>query len=283
MSSGLKLGVAVSGRGDPKVVEELAVRADELGYDSFLITDHFMTPRGSSTIDAWAFIPYLAARTSKIRLGTCVTPLPFRNPAVLAKTVATCDHLSNGRVILGAGFGWYEPEFAAFSKWESPGERVAHSEEAIQLMMRLWTEDEPVDFHGRFVSARGAVVEPKPVQRPCPLVLWGGHRRASLRMAGRYAGGWIPVGPRWYEDDYPSAEDYGKMRESIESEVNRPQRGSAGFRYTNIIGVADVKTLGRDVGAYASEGLNFVTIGIPADELKGGDLGARLEEIASSL
>ena len=199
-----KLGVALSGRGRPEVIEKMAVKADELGYDSFLITDHFMTPRGSSTIDAWAFIPYLAARTSKIRLGTCVTPLPFRNPAILAKTIASCDRLSNGRIILGAGFGWYGPEFAGFSKWETPGERVAHSKEAIQLMVRLWTEDEPVDYHGRFVEARGAVVEPKPVQKPYPLVLWGGHRRASLLAAGRYGGGWVPVGPRWYEDDFPS-------------------------------------------------------------------------------
>jgi len=113
----LKFGIAVTGRANPKILEKMAIKADSVGYDSFLVTDHFMLPEANNHTDVWSFLPYLAAKTENIRLGTCVTPLPFRQPGVLAKMISTTDNLSNGRVILGAGFGWYQPEFDAFSEW----------------------------------------------------------------------------------------------------------------------------------------------------------------------
>jgi len=98
----LKCGVATSGTTPPKVLEKIVLKAEDLGYDYFLVTDHYMGTRSSVTLDAWTFLSYVAALTQRIRLGTCVTPIPFRPPAILAKMIATLDNLSDGRAILGA-------------------------------------------------------------------------------------------------------------------------------------------------------------------------------------
>ena len=257
----MKFGVAVSGRGSPKLIEKMAVVADESGYDSFLVTDHFMQPGTNDHLDVWAFIPYLAAKTSRIRLGTVVTPLPFRHPAVLAKTVATCDNLSGGRIILGAGFGWYRPEFEAFSRWEEAPERVGHSREALELMLRLWREEKPVDFHGRFIEVRGAVVGPKPLQKPHPPILWGGHKPASLKTAGEYADGWMPIGPRWFGDEYPHPEAYAEMKGVIDGELKKKGRNPERFVFTTLINMTDIGTVQRDVKDYIAAGMNYFTLG----------------------
>jgi probable F420-dependent oxidoreductase len=281
---GLKFGLAVSGRGNLKVLEKMALKADEVGYDSFLVTDHFLLPDSYDHIDVWSFLPYLAGKTSRIRLGTCVTPLPFRQPAVLAKMVASCDVLSGGRIILGAGFGWHRPEFDAFSRWLETGERIAYSREALELIIRLWEEKEPFDFHGRFIEAEGVVVEPKPVQKPHPPILWGGHQPASLRTAARYADGWMPIGPRWFGDGYPKPEEYSAMRAVILDEMKRLGRPVSGFVFTNLINMAETETLRRDIDAYAESGINYFTLGDKAkDEESVREIARVAREIGGSL
>lgn len=262
----MKFGLAVSGRGNLKILEKMALKAEEVGYDSFLVTDHFLHPVSNDHVDVWSFLPYLAGKTSRIRLGTCVTPLPLRQPAVLAKSIASCDVLSGGRIILGAGFGWYRPEFDVFSRWLETGERIAYSREALELMLRLWHEKEPFDFHGRFIEAKGIVVEPRPVQKPHPGVLWGGHLSASLRTAGRYADGWMPIGPRWFDDKYPRPGEYGMMRETILREMKRLGRPTSGFIFTNIINMADTETVRADLEQYVQSGVNYFTLGDKAKD-----------------
>lgn len=280
----MKFGVAVSGRGNLKVIEKMAVKADEVGYDTFLVTDHFLLPGSNSHTDVWALLPYLAAKTSRVRLGTCVTPLTFRHPAALAKTIAVCDGLSDGRITLGAGFGWYEPEFDAFSTWEETKDRVAHSREAIGLMIRLWEEERPIDHHGRFIDVRGAVVEPRPVQKPHPRILWGGHQPMSLRTAAQFADGWMPVGPRWFGDDYPHPEAYVGMKAVIDGELRRRGRNRDKFVYTTLINVADVKTLRKDIDEYIAAGMNYFTLGDKAkDEESVRNLELVAKEIGGSL
>ena len=117
----MKFGLATTGRTNPTLLEKFAIRAEELGFDSFLVTDHFMQPTSNKMMDAWTLLPFLAAKTSKIRLGTCVTPITFRPPSILAKMIATADNLSGGRIILGAGAGWYKPEFNGYSQWFESG------------------------------------------------------------------------------------------------------------------------------------------------------------------
>jgi len=261
----MKFGIAVTGRANPKLIESLAIKAESVGYDYLLITDHFILPNVNNHIDVWSFLPYLAAKTSTIRLGTCVTPLPLRNPALMAKMVATTDNLSNGRIIFGVGFGWYKPEFEAYSEWLETKERVKFSREAFDLMRLLWTKDKPVDFNGQFLHVKGAIVEPKPVQKPYPQVWWGGHQNTSLHMAGKYADGWMPIGPRWFDDNYPKPHQFSEMKQVIVEELKKRNYPQQKFVFTNLINRTDITTLRKDVEAYIEAGMNHFTLGEKAE------------------
>jgi probable F420-dependent oxidoreductase len=151
-----------------------------------------MLPYWNETMDAYVLLAYLAGKTERIKLGTCVTPLPFRNPAMLAKMVSTLDVLSGGRFILGVGAGWHEDEFRAYSSWDNAEIRVRKTKEALRLMLELWTKKR-VDFRGEFYSAKGAVLEPKPVQKPHPPLWFGTVGKIMLRLAFEYGDGWIPT------------------------------------------------------------------------------------------
>src|SRR6058998_4284345 len=141
---------------------------------------------GDSTLETWTALTYLAARTEKIKLGTLVTPIPFRPPGILAKTVSTLDLLSKGRTILGVGAGWSQTEFEGYSTWDEPRVRVDKTREGLELILKLWTE-KSVDFNGKYFHAKGAVLESKPVQKPHPPLLFGGTKTRMFRMAGEYA------------------------------------------------------------------------------------------------
>ena len=135
-------------------------------------------------MESWFALAHLASMTSQIRVGTMVTPIPLRPPALLAKMVSTVDVLSSGRTFLGVGAGWQKREFEAYSEWDEPSVRISKTEEGLRLILDLWTEKE-VDFHGKYYHSKGGVLEPKPVQRPHPLLLFGSGRR-MLRLAGKY-------------------------------------------------------------------------------------------------
>ncbi len=138
------------------------------------------------TLDTWIELAHLAAETRKIHLGTWVTPIPLRPPGILAKTVSTLDVLSEGRALLGVGAGSSRRLFEAYSQWDSPSVRVGRTREGIELILKLW-HDKRTDYDGRYYRARGAVLEPKPVQKPHPPLLFGGAGRRMLKLAGRYA------------------------------------------------------------------------------------------------
>ncbi len=184
-----------------KQIREAAAEADRLGFFGFVMPDHYMWGQqygpgesAYSTLETWTALAYLAAETKNLHLGTLVTPIPFRPPGLLAKTVSTVDVLSNGRAILGVGAGWSQVEFEGYSKWEPDNVRVEKTEEGLQLILKLWTEPK-VDFKGRYYNANGAVLEPKPNQKPHPPLLFGGAGHKMLRMAGRYAN--ICLIPAW--------------------------------------------------------------------------------------
>ena len=174
------------------LIKEAFVEADSLGFDGALMQDHYMwgtrvnRTDANATLEAWVTLAYLAAKTESIRLGTIVTPIPFRPPSILAKMLSTLDILSNGRVILGVGAGWSQDEFEGYSEWNEPKVRVDKTKEGLELMIKLWTENE-VTFDGKYYQARAAVLEPKPVQKPYPQLLFGGRGDRMLKLAGRYA------------------------------------------------------------------------------------------------
>lgn len=260
----MKYGLAVDGDTEPRILTEMAEKGEELGFDCFLVTDHFM--KGS--LDAWTYLPFLAGKTRKIRLGTCVTPIPFRPPAMLAKSISTLDNLSGGRTILGAGIGWHKPEFEGYSKWLETSDRLAATREGLELMRKLWTEDKPITFEGRFVRAKGAILDPKPVQKPYPKIWFGAHGARTLKMTGDLADGWIPVGPRWAGDFYPKPDAYAEMRKVILAELeDRPEYSDPGrFVFSMLINYTeDISVLKKDVKSYVDSGLNYFILGM-ADE-----------------
>jgi F420-dependent oxidoreductase-like protein len=165
--------------------------AEESGLEGLFRSDHYAGLMGDETrgsLDAWTQIAALAALTSRIRLGTLVSPVTFRHPALLAKAVATADHVSGGRVELGIGAGWNVREHAAYGfRFPELTERLERLEEQLELIVRQWTEN-GVSFAGHHYSTESLDALPKPVQQPRPPVIVGGRVSPRLaRLAARFA------------------------------------------------------------------------------------------------
>jgi probable F420-dependent oxidoreductase len=179
----------------PLYLGSFAQRAEALGYASLWSFQRLLVPEGSgmepvyrSVLDPMVALGYLAARTSRIRLGVAVVNLPFVSPAVLAKQATTVDVLSGGRLDLGLGIGWMPEEFAATGA--STARRGARTEEYLAVLRTLWA-DEVSSFGGEFYTIPAGRQDPRPVQRPGPPVLLGGMSRPAIERAGRIADGWI--------------------------------------------------------------------------------------------
>lgn len=169
------------------VAEEL----DQLGFHSAWVCDHmYGVPAPNLPIfEAWTELAAVAAVTSRVELGTLVTPPFFRNPAVLAKQVATLDHISGGRAIVGLGAGWFEAEFTGTgSAFPKLGERMKALEETAILLRRLFSE-ERVTFEGRHFRVSEAYCEPKPLRRT-PILIGGAGEKVLLRIAAEHADIW---------------------------------------------------------------------------------------------
>ena len=170
---------------------DAAVEFDRLGFDSVWVCDHlYGVPLPNLPIfEAWTELAAVAAITERVELGTLVTPPHFRNPAVLAKQIATIDHVSNGRVICGLGAGWMSTEFESYGLPFPPvGRRLKALEETAELLRLLWTE-ETVTYEGSEVSVHDAYCAPKPL-RPPPILIGGAGERVLLKIAARHADIW---------------------------------------------------------------------------------------------
>jgi alkanesulfonate monooxygenase SsuD/methylene tetrahydromethanopterin reductase-like flavin-dependent oxidoreductase (luciferase family) len=171
--------------------------------------DHMVPLRGdvrAAALEAWTLLAALAAQTSRLRLGVLVTSNRLRSPTLLAKMAATVDVIADGRLIFGIGAGGsalpmeQNPavrEFAAYGvPLVPPGQAVRDLGESLDVIRRMWTEDEPFDFTGPAIRLTGAVCEPKPVQRPHPPVMIGGQGERLLRVVAAHADIWTyPGGP----------------------------------------------------------------------------------------
>jgi F420-dependent oxidoreductase-like protein len=170
---------------------DAALEFERLGFDSLWVCDHvYGVPLPTFPIfEAWTELAAIAALTGRVELGTLVTPPFFRNPGVLAKQVATVDHVAGGRVIVGLGAGWFQPEFEGYGlPFPKLGARMGALEELAQVLPRLWSE-ERVSFEGKHFRLRDALCEPKPVRRP-PLLVGGGGERRLMGIAARHADIW---------------------------------------------------------------------------------------------
>jgi probable F420-dependent oxidoreductase len=195
----------------PETLVPMAERAEALGYDALWVTDHIVFPRRLTSrypysetgrfvvdpttpyLEPLTALAYLAARTTRIRVGTSVLVAPLRHPLAAAKMLATIDVLSGGRLIVGIGAGWLADEFALLGvPFE---ERVARTEEYIRVFKEVWTSPEP-RFEGRFVRFADIAMEPRPVQRPHPPIWIGGYGPRVLRRVVDLGDGWTPMALR---------------------------------------------------------------------------------------
>ena len=174
-------------------VLELARHGEATGWDGFWYADHFM-PNAPDTStpwpEAWMTLAGVGALVPRLRLGTLVTGNTYRHPAVLAKMAATLDHMTGGRVVLGLGSGWQENEHRHYGiPFYTVKERLQRLEEACAVIKTLFSETK-AHFAGRFYQLEDASLEPKPVQRPLPLLIGGGGEKRTLRITARFADAW---------------------------------------------------------------------------------------------
>ena len=170
---------------------DVAHDIERLGYESLWVYDHFHTvpePTQESMYEAWTLMAALAATTSTVRLGQMCTCNTYRPPSYLAKVAASIDVISQGRLEMGIGAGWYEHEHDGYGyPFLSPGGRLGMLREGVEIMHAMWTED-VVNFEGKHYTLDGAICQPKPIQDPhIPLWIAGGGEKVTLNIAARYA------------------------------------------------------------------------------------------------
>jgi alkanesulfonate monooxygenase SsuD/methylene tetrahydromethanopterin reductase-like flavin-dependent oxidoreductase (luciferase family) len=184
-SGGLRYGLCVANVGsyaDPRAVARLAVAAEAAGWDALLVWDHLGFVWGPPAGDPWVILAAAASGTSRIRLGTAVTPVARRRPQVLAQTVATLDVLSDGRMIFGAGLGGVPDEFTRFGEDAAVPVRAARLDEGLEVLAGLWSGDR-VHHAGVHYTVRDVALSPRPVQKRVPIWIGGGSGRALARAA----------------------------------------------------------------------------------------------------
>lgn len=250
----MEFGFSLPGRGPlarPDLLLKMSLAAESLRYSSLFVTDHVVLPVSSARsvypyatsgalpggaaqdyLEPFSLLAYLAHATRRIKLGTSVLVIPYRNPVVTAKMLATIDVLSGGRLILGAGVGWLREEFEALA---APAfeDRGAVTDEYLGLMRAMWTTD-PVTFAGRHYAVREVHALPKPAQRRGIPIWIGGHTDAALRRAGALGDGWHPIAFRppglLMPDEYAAkaervraaARDVGRAPESVALSIRVP-------------------------------------------------------------
>src|SRR5262245_27125136 len=225
-------------------LEELTNLAEELDFDSVWTLDRIVVPEASDRqelqysfgmmtefpkalpvsargewFQGWPLIPWLAAKTTKVRIGMSITDTPYRAPGVLAAEIATVDHLSNGRGNVGVGAGWRREEFAAASAAHIFPKRHKHVRETIEIMQGMWTND-LFEYHGEFADFERCGFGAKPLQQPHPPIFFSGlkdPKRSALRIAKYNLAGWIGI--------QDSPDDIRQWRGAIQRELD--ELGSA--------------------------------------------------------
>jgi F420-dependent oxidoreductase-like protein len=238
-------------------IVETAVAAEESGFDSFWVMDHYhqIGNVGAPTepmLEAYTTLAAVAARTSRIKLGAMVTGVTYRNPAFLAKVLTTLDIVSTGRAILGIGAAWNEEESRAYGyDWPPVAERFERLEDAIQICRAMFTQPETT-FHGTVHHVDGALNVPQPVQPGGPkLLIGGGGERKTMGLVAKYADMW-----NWYMDPDTMRRRIGVLGERCE-EVGRDPSEIVKTRLGPIVVSADPSVVRERVAAVkATRGLD---------------------------
>jgi alkanesulfonate monooxygenase SsuD/methylene tetrahydromethanopterin reductase-like flavin-dependent oxidoreductase (luciferase family) len=251
---------------DPRVTAELAVSAEQAGWDGFFVWDHInaASEPTSPLADPWVLLTAVALATKRVRIGTMVTPLARRRPWKLARETVTIDRLCEGRLVLGVGLGFPpDREFTAFGEESDARRRAEKLDEGLEVLSGLWS-GETLDFHGKHYAVAGVRFLPTPVQRP-RIPVWVAtmypHRR-PLRRAAR----WDGLVPMHATNMFPTPDEVHDMvtlalshrRDDAPFEVNVPLVLTAGR--------ADAEQLARD---YQAAGATWLLVGAwTIDELR---------------
>ena len=224
---------------------EIARLAERIGFEALFRSDHYRSfpgPDDSPTTDAWTVLAGIARETTSIRLGTLVSPVTFRHPGSFAKVVTTADEMSGGRIEVGVGAGWNEPEHRRLGlAFPEIVERADLMEDELAILHGLWEEPDGWSFEGKRLRIESASFAPKPIQRPHPPIIVGGEGSPrSLRLAARYA------------DEYNmSSSDPDSCAEAfarLEAECRRIGRDPAAVAHSVMAGVL----IGRDEAELAA-------------------------------
>ena len=192
MSRGIRFGICTDQNRPFGELVERWQHFERLGFDSVWDCDHFNQPSRPTGpyFEGWTLLAALAARTERIRVGVLVSSNTFRHPALLAQQAVTVDHISNGRLELGFGAGWFAGEHERLGiPFPAPGELVGRFREAVHVLDSL-LRNEVTTFAGRYYQLEGAYIRPEPVQKPRPPLTLGAHRPRMLRICAEYADGW---------------------------------------------------------------------------------------------
>ena len=198
-------------------VRNVVLECERLGFDSVWLDDHLMFGN-YAFLECWTTLSALSSITEKIRLGTMVLCTSFRNPALLAKMVATLDLISNGRLEFGIGAGVQKDEHEAYGiPFPKPRDRIGRMKEAVEIIKKMWT-DEKANYQGKYYTVNEAVCEPKPLQKPHPpITIGGGGEKLTLKVAAQHA-------DRCDWGYVPSLELYKHKLEILENHCNDVDR-----------------------------------------------------------
>jgi probable F420-dependent oxidoreductase len=237
-------------------VRTVAETAEACGLDSVWIADHLLAEMQDGTVhgmhDAWTLLSAVATVTTRVELGPLVLCSSFRDPGVVAKMAATLDEVSGGRLVLGLGAGWHDPEYEAFGF--PTDHRVSRFAEALEIVVRL-LRGERVSFDGKYYRVSDAALLPAP-GRPIPILV-AGRRPRMLRLTARWADAWNTA---WYAE--PSDKLRGEVEE-LERALDDTARSSDGIERTLgiVVGEESAEVIARRLDTWARLGLDHVIAG----------------------
>jgi F420-dependent oxidoreductase-like protein len=289
-----------------ETMSRCAQEAEQAGFDAIWVYDHFHTVPDAhleATFECWTSMAALARDTRTIRLGQMVTCNSYRPPSLLAKMASCVDVMSHGRLILGIGAGWYQHEYEAYGyEYPETPERLRMLRESLQVLKAMWTQDQ-ADFDGRYYHLRGAINEPKPVQKPHPPIwIGGGGENVTLKLVAQYGDACnlnadVPTVRHKLEVLRRHCEtvgrDYGSVLKTLElytilgdrREVDRVVADTArrtgkddAFVRSWHPWAGDAERIVQAIGDYVDAGIDYFTVNVP-NAFEGGVISRFAEEV----